>query len=40
MKLEEFDETLTLEERERIAREVVAEMFPDLPKRKQEKNEN
>ncbi|WP_373710887.1 hypothetical protein [Jeotgalibaca porci] len=40
MRLEEFDEVLTQEERERIASEVVAEMFPNLPKRKRDKDEN
>ncbi len=35
MKLEDFDEVLTQEERERIARDVVAEMFPYLPEKRE-----
>ncbi len=40
MRLEDFDEVLTQEERDRIARDVVAEIFPHLPKRKRDKDEN
>ena len=40
MELEEFEKVLTQEEREEITRQVVAQMFPNLPKRKQDKNEN